>query len=95
MQKYENAINRISSSRLYNLARFLKVPINYFFEQIEETLSHSTKIAEEDEIYNCPYNSDFGGSEKEVALLIKAFGGVKNPHVRSKLVELIKSMSLV
>lgn len=32
IQKYENAKNRISASRLYDLAQFLKVDIEIFFE---------------------------------------------------------------
>ena len=31
IQKYEKATNRISSGKLYTLARFLKVPITYFY----------------------------------------------------------------
>jgi transcriptional regulator with XRE-family HTH domain len=95
VQKYESAINRISSSNLYRLAKFLKVPINYFFEQIDDNLNNSAKVAEEDETYSCHDNSEFNINGKEVASLIKTFGGVKNPQVRNKLVELIKSMSLI
>lgn len=34
--KYERGINRISAGRLYNLACVLSVPVNYFFEGIED-----------------------------------------------------------
>ena len=30
--KYERGINRISAGRLFEIARVLKVPVNYFFE---------------------------------------------------------------
>jgi transcriptional regulator with XRE-family HTH domain len=36
IQKYEMAINRIPASRLYSIARCLKVPIGYFFEGLAE-----------------------------------------------------------
>ncbi len=32
LQKYEHGTNRISASRLYQLATILNVPVNYFFE---------------------------------------------------------------
>ncbi len=32
VQKYERGVNRIGSSRLYDLARVLEVPVNFFFE---------------------------------------------------------------
>ena len=34
VQKYERAANRISASRLYDLARVLDVSIDYFFEDM-------------------------------------------------------------
>ncbi len=38
VQKYENGTNRISAGKLFELAEFLKVPINYFYQQIQEIL---------------------------------------------------------
>ena len=32
VQKYEKGTNRISAGRLWEVAKFLKVPIQYFFE---------------------------------------------------------------
>ncbi len=34
MQKYERGTNRISASRLYDLARLLDVPVEYFFDDM-------------------------------------------------------------
>lgn len=33
--KYESGINRVSAGRLFEIARVLKVPVGYFFEQLE------------------------------------------------------------
>lgn len=35
LQKYENATNRISASRLWEIAQILDVPVAWFFEGIE------------------------------------------------------------
>lgn len=35
IQKYETGMNRISASRLWDIAKALEVPINYFFEGLE------------------------------------------------------------
>lgn len=32
IQKYESAVNRVPTGKLYNLSKFLQVPINYFFD---------------------------------------------------------------
>lgn len=35
IQKYELGVNRISASTLYELAQLLRVPVSYFFEEID------------------------------------------------------------
>ena len=46
IQKYEKGTNGVSSSRLMQLANFLKVPINYFFEDFSEYLINLEKSKE-------------------------------------------------
>jgi transcriptional regulator with XRE-family HTH domain len=36
IQKYEKGTNGVSSSRLTQLSQFLKVPINYFYEEYKD-----------------------------------------------------------
>ena len=36
VQKYERGANRVSAGRLYELARALSVPIQYFFDEFRE-----------------------------------------------------------
>ncbi|SOD99239.1 helix-turn-helix domain-containing protein [Caenispirillum bisanense] len=36
IQKYERGTNRISASRLWEIARVLKVPVSFFFEDFRE-----------------------------------------------------------
>ncbi|WP_404380713.1 helix-turn-helix domain-containing protein [Caenispirillum salinarum] len=36
IQKYERGTNRISASRLWEIARVLKVPVSFFFEDFQE-----------------------------------------------------------
>lgn len=38
IQKYERGNNRISGSRIWHMARILSVPVNYFFDGIEQSL---------------------------------------------------------
>ena len=46
IQKYEKGINGVSSVRLLQLANYLKVPINYFFDNYSEYLNNLNKTAE-------------------------------------------------
>ena len=46
IQKYEKGTNGVSSIRLLQLSNYLKVPINYFFEDFSEYLINADKIKE-------------------------------------------------
>ena len=43
IQKYEKGTNGVSSIRLLQLANYLKVPVNYFFEDFSEYLLNINK----------------------------------------------------
>ena len=46
IQKYEKGTNGVSSIRLLQLANYLKVPVNYFFEDFSEYLTNLEKTQE-------------------------------------------------
>ena len=46
IQKYEKGTNGVSSIRLLQLANYLKVPVNYFFEDFSEYLINLEKPQE-------------------------------------------------
>jgi len=46
IQKYEKGTNGVSSIRLLQLANYLKVPVNYFFEDFAEYLINNERIQE-------------------------------------------------
>ena len=46
IQKYEKGTNGVSSIRLLQLSNYLKVPINYFYEDFSEYLSNIERSKE-------------------------------------------------
>ena len=54
IQKYEKGTNGVSSIRLLQLSNYLKVPINYFYEDYSEYLINIEKSKEENT--NINYN---------------------------------------
>ena len=46
IQKYEKGTNRVSSIRLLQLSNYLKVPINFFFEDYSEYLINIERSTE-------------------------------------------------
>lgn len=88
IHKYETAINRVSSSKLYSLAEFLKVPINYFFEMLESSgLRSSSSLAEDADEYEINELS-----EREVVKLMQVYKKVKHQSLRKKILDLIDAL---
>ena len=54
IQKYEKGTNGVSSIRLLQLANYLKVPVNYFFEDFSEYMINLDKT--KDAHLNINYN---------------------------------------
>jgi len=88
VQKYEKGLNRIGSSRLYEFAKILKVPVSYFFEQYELTFGNNGILCD-----NKANFDDKDISEKEVVTLIKNFSAIKDPLVRKSIITLTKTLS--
>lgn len=93
VQKYEKATNRIASGKLYSLSKFLKVPVNYFFDQRDNSALDNIFAEDADASdHVCDKNSN-NVTEKEVIALVKAFGEVSDQKVRKKVIELMRSMA--
>ncbi len=94
IQKYEKAINRVSSSRLYHFAKILKIAsIDYFFPKVQEEINTPLTFAEGDESFD--YDVDSSIKEKEVLSLVKEFSRIKDHNVRRLFLELIKSVATI
>lgn len=88
VQKYEKGLNRIGSSRLYEFAKILKVPVSYFFEQYELTFGQNGVFSDNKASFD-----DKDISEKEIITLIKNFSAIKDPMVRKSIIALAKTLS--
>lgn len=89
VQKYEKGLNRIGSSRLYEFAKILKVPVSYFFEQYELTFGNNGILSDNKASFDD--NKDI--SEKEILTLIKNFTAIKDPSIRKSIITLTKTLS--
>ena len=84
IQKYEGAINRVTASRLHELAVALNVPVGYFFEGLAETMRASDPANDRsipaDEL-----------SKKEMLELIRAYYALRDGP-RRQLLSLAKAL---
>lgn len=89
IQKYEKGINRIGASRLFDLAKVLAVPVQYFYEELPVTGDGARGFAEPPAE---SYAVEFLGS-REGLELNKAFARITDPRVRRSIVELVRAFA--
>ena len=90
IQKYERATNRISSRKLYNLAKFLRVPVSYFFANDLEPLT-TPGFAEEQTPFEQSNNDSV--PEREIMTLVRYYSSVNNEQERKKILDLVKTFA--
>ena len=83
IQKYERGANRISASKLYEIAQSLKVSISAFFA------GYGTEAEAQD--YST--NDEHPLSRKETLELVTAYWRIPDPSLRNKIFDIIKHLS--
>ena len=91
VQKYERGMNRISSSRLYQIAEVLDVPIPYFFDDLPVDISGRRTPGLSD-VAPAPFEGD-PMANQEMLKLVRAYYRIQNPLLRQRLRELVKALS--
>jgi transcriptional regulator with XRE-family HTH domain len=93
VQKYERGANRVGSSRLFDLARVLDVPVSYFFEDMTAgTASKSpSRLRGLAEPKPEPFEPD-PLAKRETLELVRAYYRISDPAVRKRVFELTKAL---
>jgi len=86
IQKYERGANRVSASKLYEIAKSLQSSVAYFFEGLADTTGEG--VAEGGE----PYVHDFLMTSEGLELA-GLFPKITRPKVRRRILELVRSMA--
>jgi len=84
VQKYEKGINRIGAGRLFEIARILDVPIEFFYDGVGTT---SDGVGEA----RAPV-MEFVSSTEGLQLSL-AFMKIRDPKVRKRVLDLVKSLA--
>jgi len=88
VQKYERGSNRISASKLHDIAKVLQVPIAYFFEGFRE--SDPAEGFAESESEQTVNGFLMTGEGIELAA---AFPRIRNGKHRRRILELVRSLA--
>lgn len=78
IQKYENGMNRVSASRLYRIAKVLKVSVSYFFSELDSTIK--------------PDPAEAILRTSDGVKMARAYCSIKNPKVRRNVTILVSSL---
>jgi transcriptional regulator with XRE-family HTH domain len=85
VQKYEKGTNRISASRLQQMAAVLGVPVEFFFEGAPRASSQDVGAGDV-----APSNVANFLSTSEGVQLTRAFVRITDPKIRRRLISLVK-----
>jgi transcriptional regulator with XRE-family HTH domain len=103
VQKYERGVNRIGSSRLFELGQILDVPISFFFDDLPEAVTGAggaisgyaaPGLAEERVAFDHEDDS-LPLDKRETLELVRAYYRIGDPAVRKRLFELAKALANV
>jgi transcriptional regulator with XRE-family HTH domain len=86
IQKYERGANRVSASKLYEIAKSLQSSVAYFFEGLTDT--GDAGVAEGGEVFVHDFLMTPEGLE-----LASLFPRITKPKVRRRILELVRSMA--
>jgi len=91
VQKYERGTNRLGAGRLHAVAEALGVPITYFFEDLPE--DGPPAPADRGEAGTAQVESaEDPMSKRETLTMVRAYYAIPDPAVRTRLLDLIKSL---
>ena len=87
VQKYEKGVNRIGAGRLFEVAKILGVPIDFFYEGVGGG-GEKSGFSEA----GAPPVMEFVSSGEGLQLSL-AFMKIKDPKVRKRVLDLVKSLA--
>jgi transcriptional regulator with XRE-family HTH domain len=102
IQKYERGVNRIGSSRLYELGQILHVPVSFFFDAMPESDDRAQALlapglapglAEEAATFTFDDDRGLALDKRETLELVRAYNRIPDPAVRKRLFELAKALA--
>ena len=85
-------MNRIGSSRLYDLARVLDVPVNFFFDEMPKEIASKSGAPSSGRPEGAEVFDPDIVSKRETLELVRAYYKIDNPQVRKRLFEMVKAL---
>ncbi|HET6519992.1 MAG TPA: helix-turn-helix domain-containing protein [Geminicoccaceae bacterium] len=105
VQKYERGVNRIGSSRLYEIGQILDIPVSFFFDDMAEEGRPAAAnpaapgLAEEQAGFEhgpaaaAAAEPELPLDRRETLELVRAYYRITDPAVRKRLFDLTKALA--
>lgn len=93
LQKYERGANRISASRLFNLAQVLGVPVGFFFDDMPDSEAMAVALAGGDPPASSTAEEVDSMARRETLELVRAYYRINDTAVRRRAFDLIKALA--
>ena len=95
IQKYERGANRIGASRLWDISRVLDVPIQFFFDDMDEKVTNQSPRlrAGLSDTPQSDYTSGDPMVKRETLELIRCYYRITDPKIRQNILELCRNMT--
>src|SRR4051812_21275633 len=97
IQKYERGSNRIGSSRLYEFAKVLDVPVSYFFDEMPTNALSDRPMSGRGRNgfgeAGTPFEQEKNPlSKRETIELVRAYYKIREGRVRKRIFEMVKAV---
>ncbi|MGI9434109.1 MAG: helix-turn-helix domain-containing protein [Geminicoccaceae bacterium] len=101
VQKYERGVNRIGSSRLYELGQILDVPVSFFFDDMVGYCGSgghrglNRGLGEDSRAFDYRIQDSLPLESRETLELVRAYYRINDVQVRKRLFELAKALGSI
>ncbi len=92
IQKYERGVNRMGASRLYELARVLGVPLDFFYARGDGDVPRTRPSLGWAEAGQEPFG-EMSETQREAQELAHAFSRITDKQVRRRVLDLVKTLA--
>ncbi len=89
VQKYERGTNRIAASKLFRLCQVFDVPINYFFDDMPDSVAASSLGQSRGKAKKSPSYEPNPMLKRETLELVRAYFKIEDADVRKRVYQLI------
>ena len=92
IQKYESGANRISSSRLYEFAKVLKVPVAHFFKNVQTNMLRGPGAKKFAGVSIPSDDAKDPFIKPETMELVRAYYKIREGKIRKRIFEMVKAV---